>query len=109
MMNSLAVEEMRMMKTWEIKNSDIDKSYRKSQSKLQKVTCGILGCTAKPMLLQNLKDHTKAKHGKSHPKIKGQPTVSSMFLLSNQRKRVQTVVLAPEVRKEERKLRTLLI
>ena len=42
----------------EIKNSDIDKSYRKSQSKLQKVTCGILGCTAKPMLLQNLKDHT---------------------------------------------------
>ena len=31
------------------------------------------------MLLQNLKDH--GKHGSSQPKIKGQPTVSSMVIV----------------------------
>ena len=46
------------------------KSYRKSQRKQQKVTCGIEGCTAKPMLLQNLKDHIRAKYGTKHPKGK---------------------------------------
>ena len=39
------------------------------------------------MLLQNLKDHAKTKHGSSHPKIKGQPTVSSMFQLGNKESR----------------------
>ena len=54
--------------------------YRKSQSKIIKVICGEEGCVSKPMLLQNLKEHAKIKHGTNHPKIKGQPTVSSMFL-----------------------------
>ena len=63
------------------------KKSRKSHSKITKVSCGEDGCLAKPMLLQNLKDHAKAKHGSNQPKIKGQPTVSSMFLGSTNRKR----------------------
>ena len=43
-------------------------------------TGGMESCVAKPMLMQNLKDQAKAQHGSSHPKIKGQPTVSSMLL-----------------------------
>lgn len=55
------------------------KTYRKSQGKQVKVQCGFKGCTAKPMLLQNLKDHTRVKHGSSHPCVKGQNTMSSYF------------------------------
>ena len=65
------------------------KKARKSYSKLTKVTCGEEGCQAKPMLLQNLKDHAKAKHGSSHPKILGQPTVSSMFQGGKERRKTR--------------------
>ena len=65
------------------------KKARKSYSKLTKVTYGEDGCVAKPMLLQNLKDHAKAKHGSSHPKIKGQPTVASMFLGGKERRKTR--------------------
>ena len=65
------------------------KKARKSYSKITKVTCGEKGCLAKPMLLQNLKDHAKAKHGSSHPKIKGQPTLSSMLLGSKDRRKIR--------------------
>lgn len=51
---------------------------------------------SKPMLLQNLKEHAKIKHGTNHPKIKGQPTVSSMFLGGgkNKRKKGSEIVVA---------------
>ena len=58
----------------------LSKKARKSHCKMNKVTCGEEGCIIKPRLLQNLKDHAKTKHGSSHPKINGQPTISSMFL-----------------------------
>ena len=47
----------------------LSKKARKCHSKVIKVTCGCgeEGCISKSMLLQNLKDHAKAKQGSSHP------------------------------------------
>ena len=62
--------------------TSLSKKVRKSHSKVTKVTCDFEeeGCIAKPMLLQNLKDHAKAKHGSSHPKIKGQTRIERKSL-----------------------------
>ena len=50
----------------------------KSKSKILKVTCGIPGCKAKPMLSQNLPAHHMSAHNKYGP-IKGQNTLDSFF------------------------------
>ena len=58
---------------------DGSQENRKSRGKILKVKCGFPGCDAKPMLLQNLKSHTKNQHSSTVPQIQGQQTLQQMF------------------------------
>ena len=64
-------------------------SAHKSKGKITKVKCGLPGCEAKLMLLQNLKEHTRLKHPGSPPQIEGNSRQSSLdqFFFAGSRKR----------------------
>ena len=57
-----------------------NKIHEENAKRECKVECGFRECSAKPMLMQNIKDHTRIKHPNAQGIcVKGQPTLSVFF------------------------------